>query len=36
METAQQEKAFLGVRFDPHISVGRIFTTICVIVSGVA
>jgi len=36
MEAAQQEKAFLGVRFDPHISVGHIFTTICVIVSGVA
>lgn len=30
-----QDKAFMGVKFDPHISVGHIFTTICVIISGV-
>jgi len=30
-----EEKAFLGVKFDPHISVGHIVTTVCVIISGV-
>lgn len=29
------EKAFLGVKFDPHISVGHILTTVCILVSGV-
>lgn len=28
-----QEKAFMGIKFDPHISVGHIFTTICIIIS---
>ncbi len=30
-----EEKAFLGVKFDPHISLGHIVTTVCVIISGV-
>lgn len=30
-----EEKAFMGIKFDPHISVGHIFTTVCVIISGV-
>jgi len=30
-----QEKAFLGVKFDPHISVGHILTTVCIVVSGI-
>lgn len=29
------EKAFLGVKLDPHISAGHILTTVCIVVSGI-
>lgn len=29
------EKTFMGIKFDNHISIGHILTTVCLIVSGI-
>lgn len=29
------DKTFMGIKFDNHISVGHILTTVCLIISGI-